>query len=47
MDDETRIEGAEERAPYEAPHLTVIGTVQEATLGTAETGPDGIGLFSF
>jgi hypothetical protein len=32
------------RKPYEAPEVRTIGTVDDATLGTAETGGDGVGF---
>jgi hypothetical protein len=46
MNDEPRNDEPVEREPYEAPRLRVIGTVEEATLGAFETGPDGVGMFA-
>jgi hypothetical protein len=43
--DEERTEREEERRDYEAPELTVIASVEEATLGSSETGADQAGFF--
>ncbi|MEA2428315.1 MAG: hypothetical protein QOF37_1943 [Thermoleophilaceae bacterium] len=43
--DEERTERDQERRDYEAPELTVIASVEEATLGSAEDGADQGGFF--
>ena len=35
-----------DRGAYEAPELTVIASVEEATLSSAETGSDALSQFS-
>ena len=37
---------ADDRAPWQAPELTVIASVQDATLGVNEGGADGGAFFS-
>lgn len=36
---------ADERAPYDPPAISVVGTVAETTLGPFELGADGAGGF--
>ena len=41
-----RTPDGDERAPWQAPELTVLASVEEATLGVTEAGADAGGMFS-
>jgi hypothetical protein len=45
MDEKSRTEATDERRDYEAPELTVLASVEEATLMSQETGSGSDGQF--
>ena len=45
-DQDKRTPEHDERAPWQPPELTVIASVQDATLAAGEIGADAAGMFS-